>query len=145
VLAISQEAGLCAKKQNKLPFSGQLATAIITWRLFMTIDYASLKGRNFPEIEQEYTSQDTILYALGIGVGADPLDENQVQFTFEEAQNFSPLPTMPVVMAGPGFWVREPDSGVTWEQVLHGEQRLRLHSPMPPEGVVDYDECLACQ
>ena len=102
----------------------------------MTIDYASLKGRNFPEIEQEYTSQDTILYALGIGVGADPLDENQVQFTFEEAQNFSPLPTMPVVMAGPGFWVREPDSGVTWEQVLHGEQRLRLHSPMPPEGVV---------
>ena len=58
-----------------------------------------------------------------------------MRFTFEESEGFAPLPTMPVVMAGPGFWVREPDSGVTWEQVLHGEQRLTLHNPMPAEGV----------
>jgi acyl dehydratase len=43
---------------------------------------------------------------------------------------------MPVVMAGPGFWVREPDTGVTWEQVLHGEQRLTIHKPLPAEGTV---------
>ena len=101
----------------------------------MPIDYDKLLARPFPEIEQAYSTRDTILYALGIGVGADPLDEDQVRFTFEEAEGFAPLPTMPVVMAGPGFWVREPDSGVTWEQVLHGEQRLTLHNPMPPEGI----------
>ncbi|OWU83734.1 3-alpha,7-alpha,12-alpha-trihydroxy-5-beta-cholest-24-enoyl-CoA hydratase [Oceanicola sp. 22II-s10i] len=102
----------------------------------MAIDYDKLIARAFPEVEQSYTSKDTILYALGIGVGADPLDLDQVRFTFEEAEGFAPLPTMPVVMAGPGFWVREPDSGVTWQQVLHGEQRLTLHNPMPAEGTV---------
>lgn len=101
----------------------------------MPIDYEKLLRRPFAQVEQPYTSRDTILYALGIGVGADPLDEDQVRFTFEEAECFAPLPTMPVVLAGPGFWVREPDTGVTWEQVLHGEQRLTLHNPMPPEGV----------
>ncbi|WP_158970779.1 MaoC family dehydratase [Chachezhania sediminis] len=102
----------------------------------MAIDYERLKTRAFEEIEQTYTTRDTILYALGIGVGADPLNEDHVRFTFEEADGFAPLPTMHVVMAGPGFWVREPDSGVTWEQVLHGEQRLTIHNPLPPEGTL---------
>ena len=101
----------------------------------MAIDHDKLLARAFPEGEQPYGAHQTILYALGIGLGADPLDEAQVRFTFEESEGFAPLPTMPVVMAGPGFWVREPDSGVTWEQVLHGEQRLTLHNPMPAEGV----------
>lgn len=102
----------------------------------MPIDYERLKARAFADVEQVYTARDTILYALGIGVGADPLDKAQVRFTFEEADGFAPLPTMPVVMASPGFWVREPGSGVTWQQVLHGEQRLTLHNPMPPSGVL---------
>ncbi|WP_339948247.1 MaoC/PaaZ C-terminal domain-containing protein [uncultured Albimonas sp.] len=101
----------------------------------MPIDHDRLLARAFPEVEQPYSARDVILYALGIGIGADPLDEAQVRFTFEESEGFAPLATMPVVMAGPGFWVREPDSGVTWEQVLHGEQRLTLHNPMPAEGV----------
>lgn len=102
----------------------------------MAIDYEYLKNRTFPEQEQSYTSRDTILYALGIGVGADPLDNDQVRFTFEEHKEFTPLPTMPVVMAGPGFWVRDPETGVNWQQVLHGEQRLTIHNPMPVAGTV---------
>jgi len=102
----------------------------------MAINYEKLKNRPFPEVEQSYTCRDTILYALGIGVGADPLDDDQVRFTFEEHDGFAPLPTMPVVMAGPGFWMRDPDSGVTWEKVLHGEQRLTIHNRMPAEGTV---------
>jgi len=102
----------------------------------MAINYETLKNRPFPEIEQSYSTRDTILYALGIGVGADPLDDDQVRFTFEEHEAFAPLPTMPVVMAGPGFWMRDPGSGVTWEKVLHGEQRLTIHNPMPAEGAV---------
>ncbi|MGM0585133.1 MAG: MaoC/PaaZ C-terminal domain-containing protein [Pseudomonadota bacterium] len=102
----------------------------------MAIDYERLKARDFAPVTQSYTARDTILYALGLGLGADPMDESQLKFVFEEAEGFAALPTMPVVMAGPGFWVREPDSGVTWQQVLHGEQGLEIHAPLPAEGMV---------
>ncbi len=102
----------------------------------MAIDYERLKAREFKPVEHSYTEKDSILYALGLGFGADPLDEAQLKFVFEEADGFAALPTMAVVLAGPGFWVREPDSGVTWEQVLHGEQGLEIHAPLPSSGTV---------
>ncbi len=38
----------------------------------MPIDYAKLKAWPFPDLEHSYTAKDTILYALGVGCGADP-------------------------------------------------------------------------
>jgi acyl dehydratase len=101
----------------------------------MAIDKDKIMNWPFKEVEQTYTTKDTILYALGLGLGADPLDERQLDFVFEE-NDFKALPTMAVVLAGPGFWVREPDSGIDWVKVLHGEQGLRIHKPLPPEATV---------
>jgi acyl dehydratase len=102
----------------------------------MAIDYEALKARRFPPVEQTYTARDAILYALGLGFGTDPMDEDQLRFVLEEADGFAAAPTMPVVLAGPGFWVREPDSGITWQQVLHGEQGLEIHAPLPTAATV---------
>lgn len=101
----------------------------------MTIDYEKLKNRVFAPVEQTYTTDQAILYALGLGFGAEPFDEQQLHFTFEE-EGFSAVPTLAVVLAGPGFWVREPDSGVDWVKVLHGEQGIVWHKPMPPAATV---------
>ncbi len=101
----------------------------------MAIDQDRLMNWPFEAVEQTYTTKDTILYALGLGLGADPLDERQLDFVFEE-NDFKALPTMAVVLAGPGFWVREPDSGIDWVKVLHGEQGLKIHKPLPPEATV---------
>nr|WP_087574862.1 MaoC/PaaZ C-terminal domain-containing protein [Sphingomonas sp. CDS-1] len=78
-----------------------------------------------------YTQRDTILYALGVGAGADPEDlhlvyENELQT----------LPTMAVVLAYPGFWQKEPQYGIDWTRVLHGEQSTVIHAPIPVEGEV---------
>ncbi len=102
----------------------------------MAIDYEALKARAFPEIEQTYTARDTILYALGIGLGADPLAEDQLRFTFEEAAGFAALPTMACVLGTPGFWARDPATGITWQKILHGEQGFAIHTPVPPEATV---------
>ncbi|MBT5263203.1 MAG: 3-alpha,7-alpha,12-alpha-trihydroxy-5-beta-cholest-24-enoyl-CoA hydratase [Rhodospirillaceae bacterium] len=102
----------------------------------MVMNYEKLMARHFPEVEQSYSSKDSILYALGLGLGADPMDEEQLRFVFEEADGFAAMPIMSVVLAGPGFWVREPDSGVDWVRVLHGEQGLRIHKPLPPAATV---------
>ena len=100
----------------------------------MAIDYARLMARPFPDVVQSYGIKDTILYALGLGLGQDPLDPGQLRHVYEEG--LVALPTMAVVLAGPGFWLREPDTGVDWPKVLHGEQGLTLHRPLPVEGQV---------
>ncbi len=100
----------------------------------MALDYHRLKSWPFADVEQAYGWKDSALYALGVGYGHDPLDERQLRFVYEDRMQAAP--TMPVVLAGPGFWVKDPQSGVDWVRVLHGEQSLTLHRPLPVEGTV---------
>ena len=100
----------------------------------MAIDIARLKGRRFPDVVQRYGPRECILYALGIGLGQDPLDGDQLRFTYE--RDLQMLPTMPVVLASPGFWQREPDTGIDWHGIVHGEQRLTVHAPLPVQAAV---------
>lgn len=100
----------------------------------MAIDYQKLKNRKFDDVVHKYTQRDTMLYALGLGFGADPMDRGQLRFVYEDG--LKALPTMAVVLGSPGFWVKNPDSGIDWKQVLHGEQGLRVFKPLPAEGTV---------
>ncbi len=100
----------------------------------MAIDYQRLKNWPFPEIEHSYRARDTMLYALGLGYGADPMDRDQLRFVYEEG--LKALPTMAVVLAGPGAWSTNPETGINWKMVLHGEQGVVLHRPLPPAGTV---------
>lgn len=100
------------------------------------IDYETLKAREFPIVEQSYTQRDAILYALGLGLGADPLDAAHLRATYERAEGFCALPSMVNVLAGPGFWAMEPDTGLTWQEILHGEQSFTLYGPLPPSGTI---------
>ena len=100
----------------------------------MAIDYQKLKNWRFEDIEQKYTVKDTILYALGLGIGQNPMDEDQLRYTYEAGLHA--LPTLAVVLGYPGFWLKQPGTGVDWTKILHGEQGLAIHRPLPPEGHV---------
>jgi acyl dehydratase len=100
----------------------------------MAIDYQRLLKRAFPVIEQRYTQRDTLLYALGVGLGMDPLEREGLRFVYE--RELRVLPTMAAVLGTAGFWAREPDTGIDWVRVLHGEQAMTFHRPLPPEGTV---------
>jgi acyl dehydratase len=98
------------------------------------ISYERLKSWPFPRIEQTYSARDTMLYALGVGLGAEAADERQLRFVYEEG--LRTLPTMPVILAGPGMWMRDPATGIDWVRMLHGEQRIRIIEPLPPAATV---------
>jgi acyl dehydratase len=100
----------------------------------MAIDYHKLKNWPFQEVVQNYTAKDCILYALGLGLGGDPLDAQQLRFVYEE--NLQMLPTMPVVLGSPGFWIKNQATGIDWKSVLHGEQSLTIHRPPRASGTV---------
>lgn len=98
----------------------------------MTIDYDTLMALNVPDVTQRYTVRDTMLYALGIGIGADPMDKEQLRFVYE--QDLKVVPTLGFVLALPGGWVR--DSGLDYARIVHGEQAAEFHAPIAPEGEV---------
>lgn len=72
-----------------------------------------------------------MLYALGVGAGSDP---SELRYVYEHG--LQTLPTMAAVLAYPGFWQKEPQYGIDWKNVLHGEQSIVLHAPLPPAGDV---------
>lgn len=100
----------------------------------MSFDYDRLMNWPIPEIRQTYTRRDTMLYALGLGLGHDPLDESQLRFVYEDG--LRTLPTYPVVLGYPGFWMSHPDTGIDAVRLVHGEQGIVLHKLPPPEGEV---------
>ena len=100
----------------------------------MAIDYEKLLNYPIPEVRQRLRWQDTALYSFSVGLGQDPMDERQLDFLYEP--RLKAMPSMPVVLGAPGFWSRNPDTGIDWKQILHGEQGLILHRPLPVEGEV---------
>ena len=84
-----------------------------------------------------YDADYTILYALGLGLGAAP---EELPFVYE--QSLRAFPTMAVMMAqGSGDFIEQ--GGIDYARIVHGEQRLTIHRPLPPAGtIVSTARCL---
>ncbi len=101
------------------------------------IDYRMLRDWKFPVIEQTYTVEDTMRYALALGLGDKPTDSAQLQFVNDVAAG-QPLaiPTMAVVLGFPGSWMNQAATGIDFTQVVHGDELVLMHRPLPSAGTV---------
>ena len=90
-------------------------------------------GSKSDPVEASWTSKDALLYAVGIGAG-----EHELAFTTENTSGVDQLvfPTFPVVIGwGRGSAMR--DIGTFNPALLvHGQQAVTLHRPIPVEGTV---------
>lgn len=108
----------------------------------MAFTYEHLLAYRLPEVRQTYSRRDSAFYALSIGLGHDPTDENQLAFADFDKVAMA-FPTMAVVLGYPGPWMRDPATGITYSQVLHGEQEIILHRPLPAAaGIVAHNRVL---
>ncbi len=88
--------------------------------------------------KHSWDSKDAILYALGVGAGAvDPL--NELAFTTENTQSVDQqvLPTMAVVLAVGGSGAFGSIGTFNPAMLVHGEQAITLHGPIPVQGEVE--------
>ncbi|MEO3930601.1 MaoC/PaaZ C-terminal domain-containing protein [Micromonosporaceae bacterium B7E4] len=102
----------------------------------MPIDVNRLVGARLPDSTYSWDADQAILYHLGVGAGADPTDAAQLRYTYE--QGLTVLPTFAVI---PAFGVVAGLAGldgfaIDHTRLLHGEQRLILHTPVRPADTV---------
>ena len=95
----------------------------------MALDYDTLMSTVETDLPFSYTDADSMLYALGVGMGTNPLDESELDYVYEQGAGLKTVPTLATVLVPEMFPV-----GLGWDysQILHSEQRLQLFRPLPP-------------
>ncbi|MDR2856604.1 MAG: hypothetical protein LBV50_02010 [Novosphingobium sp.] len=107
-----------------------------------------LAGKEVGRGTFSWDSDRTLLYAIGVGAGlGDPLEE--LQFTTENTQGVPQevIPTFLVQMSVAGGWIKELGFPArSWdgypEGLVHGEQSVVLHRPIPPAGKADLSQVI---
>lgn len=94
----------------------------------MAIDYDQIMSSKSEGEEFSYGDRETMLYALGVGMGRDPLNRAELDFVYEK--QLKTVPSLATVIAWGAGGMR--NSGINYLMVVHGEQRLTLHQPLPP-------------
>ena len=97
----------------------------------MAIDPTAIGAVTEPRT-YEWTDRDTLLYALGVGAGADDL-----AFTTENSHD-TPQQVFPTfaVICCMGFAAAPLVGSFNWGRLLHGSQEIRLSAPLPPAGAL---------
>jgi acyl dehydratase len=93
----------------------------------MPLDPTAIGATGGPQ-ERTWTSKDCLLYALGVGAGLEEL-----QFSTEKNQEV--LPTFAVIIGGGGVPFDKIGS-FNHAMLVHGEQAIEVHRPIPPDGTV---------
>jgi acyl dehydratase len=95
----------------------------------MALIYDEVMAKVETDLPFSYTDSDTILYALSVGMGRNPVDARELPYVCEHGDILRTMPTLATVLVPEMFPV-----GLGWDysQILHSEQRLRLFRPLPP-------------
>ena len=96
----------------------------------MTINYDEIMNLTSENVEISYSDKDSILYSLGIGLGNDPMNLNELKYVYENSQ--SVLPSMAT-----NFQYHSPlllKTNINFIMVVHGEQRLSITNALPVSG-----------
>ncbi len=96
----------------------------------MPLNYDALMGTRMADKPTHYGDKDGMLYALSVGFGSDPMDENELPYVFENG-SLKVVPTMASILT-PGDLLA--DCGLDYSLAVLGEQRLDLFRPLPAKG-----------
>ena len=96
----------------------------------MPINYDEIMSLKSENIEISYTDKDSILYGLGVGLGNDPMDIDELKYVYENGQ--IALPSMATNFQYHSSLLMS--AKLNFVMVVHGEQKLSIINPIPVSG-----------
>lgn len=115
-------------------------------------EFEHLVGKEMARGTFSWDADRAMLYAVGVGAGLeDPYED--LQFTTDNTLNVEQqvVPSFLTLMHAGGDWIRQLGfkarqwDGMEWgypEGLVHGEQGITLHRPIPVSGTVDVSQVL---
>ncbi len=102
----------------------------------MPIDPSQALGAELGEGQTSYTKDQVILYHLGVGAGQPATAPKALEYTYEK--NLKVLPSFGVIptFGSMGNIAKVPGMKFDFAMLLHGEQDLVVHQPIPPEATL---------
>lgn len=96
----------------------------------MPINYDEIMSLKSENIEISYSDKDSILYGLGVGLGNDPMDMDELKYVYENGQ--IALPSMATNFQYHSSLLMS--ANLNFIMVVHGEQKLSIINPIPVSG-----------
>src|SRR5262249_48438083 len=94
----------------------------------MPLNYEKILAYRPGPLDASYDERQCILYALGIGIGMDPLDRNQIKFVHE--RELEAFPTLATTLGWMGR-LTDPAFGVDARMVVAASLKVTPHGPLP--------------
>ncbi|WP_024512878.1 MaoC/PaaZ C-terminal domain-containing protein [Bradyrhizobium sp. ARR65] len=97
----------------------------------MPIDYPAVLNLKTEAAPYSWSDREVMLYALGIGMGSDPLNEKELQFVNEAFATPKPLKVVPTFASVCAWGVRPGVIDLNRVMVVDGERDITFHKPIP--------------
>ena len=107
----------------------------------MAIDPNAVGSAGDPA-ERSWGYRDSLLYAVGIGAGAEDPVGGELEFTTNNSKGIEQqtFPTQGVIIGFGAGGALGKVGEIDWGRVLHGSQGVSLHQPIPVGGTVVVEE-----
>jgi acyl dehydratase len=104
----------------------------------MPIDLEKARGAKLPASTGEWGADQVILYHLGIGAGVGkPVDPKELSYTYEKDLKVLPSYGVIPVFGAVGGMAGVPGIQINFALVLHGEQDIEIHRPLPTRAKIE--------
>ncbi len=105
----------------------------------MAIEYPKILSLKREGDPYSWTDREVMLYALGIGMGADPMDERELAFVNEGCFHPRPLKVVPTFASVAAWGAGPGDLGINRLLVVDGERDITFHKPLPVSARITAD------